>query len=139
MENQAAGWLALLPDLVGDFVDPTHVIEGERATTGSPFFFTRPKALSPAIVLQLSLLYRTSSLWLFLPNNTANKLPRIQLTRLTMPAPSAAQQKQYVSEVIQVTQTDSKTAAKLLAKSNWNTSAAINAYVDTLRPEQIMS
>lgn len=44
-----------------------------------------------------------------------------------MPAPSAAQQKQYVSEVVQVTQADSKTAAKLLAKSNWNTSLAINA------------
>jgi hypothetical protein len=48
------------------------------------------------------------------------------------PAPSAAQQKQYVSEVVQVTQADSKTAAKLLAKSNWNTSVAINAYVNTL-------
>jgi hypothetical protein len=45
------------------------------------------------------------------------------------PAPSAAQ---YVSEVVQVTQADSKTAAKLLAKSNWNTSVAINAYVNTL-------
>jgi hypothetical protein len=31
-----------------------------------------------------------------------------------------------------VTQADSKTAAKLLAKSNWNTSVAINAYVNTL-------
>jgi hypothetical protein len=49
-----------------------------------------------------------------------------------MPAPSAAQQKAYVSEVVQVTQADSKTAAKLLAKSNWNTSVAINAYVDIL-------
>jgi hypothetical protein len=49
-----------------------------------------------------------------------------------MPAPSAAQQKAYVSEVVQVTNADSKTAAKLLAKSNWNTSVAINAYVDTL-------
>jgi hypothetical protein len=50
----------------------------------------------------------------------------------TMPAPSAAQQKAYVLEVVQVTQADSKTAAKLLAKSNWNTSVAINAYVDVL-------
>lgn len=82
MMIQAAGWLALLPDLVGDFVDPTHVIEGERANTGNPFFFTRSKALSLAIVLQLSLLHRTPSLWLFLPNNTANKPPRTQLTRL---------------------------------------------------------
>jgi len=49
-----------------------------------------------------------------------------------MPAPSAAQQKAYVTEVVQVTQADSKTAAKLLAKSNWNTSVAINAYVDIL-------
>lgn len=49
-----------------------------------------------------------------------------------MPAPSAAQQKAYVSEVVQVTNADAKTAAKLLAKSNWNTSVAINAYVDTL-------
>jgi len=46
-----------------------------------------------------------------------------------MPAPSTAQQKALVSEVVQVTQADSKTAAKLLAKSQWNSSAAINAYV----------
>lgn len=52
----------------------------------------------------------------------------------TMPAPSAAQQKAYVSEMVQVTNADAKTAAKLLAKSNWNTSVAINAYVDTLPP-----
>jgi hypothetical protein len=50
----------------------------------------------------------------------------------TMPAPSAAQQKAYVSEVVQVTNADAKTAAKLLAKSNWNTAVAINAYVATL-------
>jgi hypothetical protein len=56
-----------------------------------------------------------------------------------MPAPSAAQQKQYVSEVVQVTQADSKTAAKLLAKSNWNTSVAINAYVNTLVLESLSS
>jgi hypothetical protein len=51
-----------------------------------------------------------------------------------MPAPSAAQQKAYVSEVVQVTNADAKTAAKLLAKSNWNTAVAINTYVDTLLP-----
>jgi len=51
-----------------------------------------------------------------------------------MPAPSAAQQKAYVSEVVQVTNADAKTAAKLLAKSNWNTAVAINTYVDTLTP-----
>jgi hypothetical protein len=56
-----------------------------------------------------------------------------------MPAPSAAQQKQYVSEVVQVTQADSKTAAKLLAKSNWNTSVAINACVNTLVLESLSS
>jgi hypothetical protein len=55
-----------------------------------------------------------------------------------MPAPSAAQQKQYVSEVVQVTQADSKTAAKLLAKSNWNTSVAINAYVYTRLPGELV-
>lgn len=49
-----------------------------------------------------------------------------------MPAPSAAQQRVYVSEVVQVTNADAKTAAKLLAKSNWNTAVAINTYVDTL-------
>jgi hypothetical protein len=49
-----------------------------------------------------------------------------------MPAPSAAQQKAQVNEIANVLQVDSKTAAKLLAKSGWSTSVAINGYVHTL-------
>lgn len=47
-------------------------------------------------------------------------------------APSSTQQKALINEVAQVTQADSKTAAKLLAKHAWNSSAAINAYVPSL-------
>jgi hypothetical protein len=48
-----------------------------------------------------------------------------------MPAPSASQQKAQANEVANVLQIDSKTAAKLLAKSGWSTSVAINGYVQT--------
>jgi hypothetical protein len=69
---------------------------------------------------------------------TANERANKQSThhRLTstfaMPAPSASQQKAQANEVANVLQIDSKTAAKLLAKSGWSTSVAINGYVHTL-------
>ncbi|KAM0722559.1 hypothetical protein Q7P37_002000 [Cladosporium fusiforme] len=45
-----------------------------------------------------------------------------------MPAALTSQQKAMIAEFVQVTQADPKTAAKLLQKHGWNTSAAINSH-----------
>lgn len=153
---EKAGWLAgwLMPDLVGwpfgrqavfHLQDPTK-LSCHRNTQRRA---SRPRTLNPLSLLALDHPYYQFTPFiphylLLLPDGFYSRSPPRQTQILsrtpkanatsTMPAPSAAQQKAYVSEVVQVTNADSKTAAKLLAKSNWNTSVAINAYVDTLLP-----
>lgn len=98
----------------------------------SSLHYTRPTIAytTPSI---LSLASSSSSSYFPPPiaSERANKQPsnhRLTFT-FVMPAPSAAQQKALVNEVVSVLQVDSKTAAKLLAKSGWNTSNAVNGYV----------
>lgn len=47
----------------------------------------------------------------------------------TMPGPLTSQQKAVLTEFMGITHADTKTAAKLLQKHGWNTSAAMNTYV----------
>jgi hypothetical protein len=107
-------------------------------TTYPPFTYST----SPTIALNYSAhLYPSPPpLSYFPPTSTFNRERARKQTahassaniHFAMPAPSASQQKAQANEVANVLQIDSKTAAKLLAKSGWSTSVAINSYVHTL-------